>query len=38
MYMKIVKFPEQRNHYIFDLKDGRRASLASQQKNIKFHV
>lgn len=24
MYMKIVKFPEQRNHFIFDLKDGRR--------------
>ena len=22
--MKIVKFPEQRNHFIFDLKDGRR--------------
>ena len=20
MYMKIVKFPEQRNHFIFDLK------------------
>lgn len=24
MYMKIVKFPEQRNHFIFDLKHGRR--------------
>lgn len=24
MYKKIVKFQEQRNHFIFDLKDGRR--------------
>ena len=39
MYMKIVKFPEQRNHFIFDLKHGRRdVTYTSQQINIKFDV
>lgn len=36
MYMKIVKFPEQKNHFIFDLKDGRRDVTCKPAKKYKI--